>query len=929
MGVLFISHSVRDNEQAIRVRDWLESEGWSRSQIFLDLHDFRSGDRWRARLDEAGGKCEAVIVCLSDDWIASPECVREFTHAESRGKPIFPVVVRPVTSKIPSFVSAIQYADISSPDGQVEAFEKLKAGLLGARIAPNSFPWPPADEPTRSVYRGLQALDVQDAPIFFGRDLDIARGLDELRRLRDGAPERLLVILGASGAGKSSFLRAGLLARLNRDHERFCVLPVVRPGQGAVTGPLGLNACLSAALGRHATIASSEELVAGFSAVRALAASRLQQVAELGGAMQTSKPPTLVVPIDQAEEIFGADQTEYESFSAWLAAATEQDGNVLIIATVRTDSYEKLQAGFLPHRQTLFTLPPVSLASFKEIIEGPPRLAKPAIEIASDLTERLLSDLGASDALPLLGFTLERLQRLFGQDGKLTLDDYLAGLGGLEGAIQSAVSAVVGTPPTQERLGAARRLFIPALVRVDRESVKRRVSDRASLPTDTLDLADRFIEQRLLVSDGNKIEVAHEAILRQWPALNAWISEERSELAALEALQVSASDWSLNSAGNNGQGWLAHHGDRLKHAEAIVARQDFAQLVDSSTRAYLRACRLAARNAVPLAIALALFAGCLWFAFIWTTDQALLSAAQRVVAVGLMPVAIVVTIQVIFGFYKWSATFSLLSFCIVVLNISAPHIASRELEYSSYLAHAASLTPMLEAAPNGSFLTVPQAVDPASSASDIPQDNMASINRMFALLGCARQRRDISFGWEWWSIPGGCNGDLIEQPELLMAAIEEAPSDESVRARMRLMSERMAGPYLYGPNFRREGILDVFIGWLATAIVMLPIVQLVLYSIGAAVGRRRLTGGAYRWRLWIVLATTVLIGGGLISLALALLLAEQNDELLSSGAVAAPPPSENWIAMSWVAVALFLTAFSLIGLSRVPVPQGHSTRTLR
>lgn len=63
----------------------------------------------------------------------------------------------------------------------------------------------------------MQALDVQGAATFFGRDAHITRGLDELRRLRDGAPQRLLVTLGASGAGKSSFLRAGLIARLKGD----------------------------------------------------------------------------------------------------------------------------------------------------------------------------------------------------------------------------------------------------------------------------------------------------------------------------------------------------------------------------------------------------------------------------------------------------------------------------------------------------------------------------------------------------------------------------------------------------------------------------------------------------------------------------------------------------------------------------------------
>jgi hypothetical protein len=87
-------------------------------------------------------------------------------------------------------------------------------------------------------------LEEPDAAIFFGRDAQITKALDCIRRLRDGAPERMLVILGASGAGKSSFLRAGLLARLKRDTERFVVLPTVRPGRAALSGPTGLRHAL-------------------------------------------------------------------------------------------------------------------------------------------------------------------------------------------------------------------------------------------------------------------------------------------------------------------------------------------------------------------------------------------------------------------------------------------------------------------------------------------------------------------------------------------------------------------------------------------------------------------------------------------------------------------------------------------------------------
>ena len=91
--------------------------------------------------------------------------------------------------------------------------ERLRSGLMQAGLDPRHFSWPPETDPDRAPYRGLVPLEADDAGIFFGRDGPIVVGLDLLRGLRETGAPRLLVILGASGAGKSSFLRAGLPGR--------------------------------------------------------------------------------------------------------------------------------------------------------------------------------------------------------------------------------------------------------------------------------------------------------------------------------------------------------------------------------------------------------------------------------------------------------------------------------------------------------------------------------------------------------------------------------------------------------------------------------------------------------------------------------------------------------------------------------------------
>src|SRR5207342_1318670 len=111
--------------------------------------------------------------------------------------------------------------------------------------------------------------------------------------------------------------------------------------------------------------------------------------------------------------------------------------------TIRSDSYASLQAErYLAEVPRLpFDLPSLSLAAFKQVIEGPGRLAQPPIVFEPALTERLVADLDQPDALPLLAFTLERLASDYGLHGEVGLHDYTQGLGGLEGAIGKAVDA--------------------------------------------------------------------------------------------------------------------------------------------------------------------------------------------------------------------------------------------------------------------------------------------------------------------------------------------------------------------------------------------------------------------------------------------------------------------------------------------------------
>ena len=196
------------------------------------------------------------------------------------------------------------------------------------------FAWPPEHDPGRSPYRGLRPLEAEDAGIFFGRDGPVVLGLDMLRGLREAAAPRLLVILGASGAGKSSFMRAGLMPRLAREDQHFLTLPIVRPERAAITGETGLIASLEQALraaGLARTRADIRAAVSGgFNAVipvlMALQKSRTSQDLASG---VSRKPPTMILPIDQAEELFLAEGAEEVKGASSMPIAKAMDDCIL------------------------------------------------------------------------------------------------------------------------------------------------------------------------------------------------------------------------------------------------------------------------------------------------------------------------------------------------------------------------------------------------------------------------------------------------------------------------------------------------------------------------------------------------------------------------------------------------------------------------
>jgi WD40 repeat protein len=580
LSTIFISHSSRDNEAARAMQAWLEGRGLT--GVFLDFDPALGipvGVDWEQELYQRLRACRAVVALVSPAWLASPWCFFELRQARFLGKAVFPVRIAPCQSG--PILGDIQEGDlVTDPEA---GHRQLWEGLQRAGLDPSTMLH---YDPARPPYPGLQALQEADAVVFFGRDDDISDGLDALASLRRTGGARLLLLLGASGSGKSSLLRAGLLPRLRRDPDAWTVIEPFRPGER----PLDELASALVATGSRLGLQAAPD------AVRALVrnagpAALVDLLAELRTSAGCREGAALLV-IDQAEELLGLGP-EATALLALLRGTLEAGGGrVMAVATLRSDLLGNLQSH--PKLEDLAyatrTIDPLPRRALPEVIEGPAEVA--GLAIGPGLTSRLIEDAATPDALPLLAFTLHELYRR-SRGGVLDLDLYDK-LGGLEGSVRRAADGLIESlDPDPTALATLRDVFVGSLVRSDDEGkIVRRLAFRDALPRQSLPLLQHFVDARLLVAgrDGRgreTLEVAHEALLRTWPRLRAWLEEDHERLRLREAFRRAALAW--DEAGRD-EDWLDHRGARLEAVEAMAKEPRFA-LAPGPEADYLDACR--------------------------------------------------------------------------------------------------------------------------------------------------------------------------------------------------------------------------------------------------------------------------------------------------------------------------------------------------
>jgi WD40 repeat protein/DNA-binding SARP family transcriptional activator len=442
----------------------------------------------------------------------------------------------------------------------------LATALRGVLRTAPAGPTPKAAVEPRNPYKGLRPFQEADAADFFGR----ARSTQQLlARMADpGQQARLLAVVGPSGSGKSSLVRAGLLPAL-RD--------------GALPGSAGWFV-VELLPGAH----PFEELEAALLRIAVNPPSSLLQQLErdehgLRWAAERVLPAgdaELLLVIDQFEELFTLveDEARRARFLAALHAATDPGSRVRVVLTLRADFYDRPLAypgfGELLGARTQ-ALTPLSATELEQAVRDPAERVGVALEpgLAAELVAEVQDQPGT---LPLLQYALTELFE-HRQRTTLTLGAYRE-IGGVAGALARRAEALYqGLDPAGKV--AARQLFLRLLAVGEEgaEDTRRRVlrAELASLEVGGQAVAaviEAYGRHRLLAFDrdpltrGPTVEVAHEALLREWGRLRGWVESAREELRTHRRL-AAAAEW---AAADQDPSFLLR-GGRLQQLRAWAA----------------------------------------------------------------------------------------------------------------------------------------------------------------------------------------------------------------------------------------------------------------------------------------------------------------------------------------------------------------------
>jgi WD40 repeat protein len=462
-------------------------------------------------------------------------------------------------------------------------WERAVADPVGDRAATSAEEEerPPVEAPAVAgvcPYRGLASYRPQDAAWFFGRERSADALIAQLRAAEKTGG--LVMLVGASGAGKSSLLNAGLVPALQKgalgdeSSRASGVLQLVPGGD-----PL---AELTRRIPELADVVPAAEESTAKEPCTPQFAHAARKAVTAWAERETSSAARPVVIVDQFEEAFTlcSDEANRRTFIQLLHAASspgpDDQAPVLVVLGIRADFYEQCLgypelADALQHRHMV--LGPLTTTELREAVTGPAKAV--GLELEPGLAELIVREVsadgprGAHDAgaLPLLSHALlATWQRR--KAGKLTLAGYRAA-GGIQGAVAAtAERAWSGLDPTAR---TAARLLLLRLVRLGedtqatrRRGTRRQLAEESTDPNKTEESLEALVRARLVTLDAETVEITHEALLHAWPRLRDWIDEDRNDNLLRQRLEEDGRAWDVSHRDTS----LLYRGSRLEQAHS-------------------------------------------------------------------------------------------------------------------------------------------------------------------------------------------------------------------------------------------------------------------------------------------------------------------------------------------------------------------------
>lgn len=495
---VFLSHNSRDKPVVERVGEKLRRGG---IEPWLDKWHLTPGGRWQDEMGSALRACAACAIFVGPtglgDWVREELAVALDRAAKDRGFRLFLVLLPGLpepfdATSLPPFLSTRTWVDLRQGVDDPRGIQSLINAVKGV---------PPGSETVIRrdgdvcPYRGLSTFDEEHSDLFFGREADIQRLVEKLKT------SRFLAVLGPSGSGKSSLVRAGLIPALRRGALPRSETWTIRT---LLPGAQPLEALAAQLLQIH----PQEGMIATLDQMRT--DPRALHLATVLGLLDHPPSKRVVWVVDQFEEVFTLcrDDTERSAFVAnLLYAAGFPDGRSVVVLTLRADFYARcaafpeLAAGIAAHQ---FLVSPMHEEELRQAIEAPAH--RVGLELEEGLVPTILDDVASQPgALPLLQHALLELwERRRGT--MLTLEAYRE-TGGVQGALARRADAVYDalTPDEQE---IARSILLRLTQPGEgTEDTRRRAAIDELIPrTDQREAVERVIgllcEARLLTTGG-------------------------------------------------------------------------------------------------------------------------------------------------------------------------------------------------------------------------------------------------------------------------------------------------------------------------------------------------------------------------------------------------------------------------------------------